>query len=610
MKRSPISLRRVVAAGIGVAVFAGMLPAEAGARPVTTIRTALGLAEGTSGAEVSRVQTALVSAGTALAGGIDGAFGPATARALREFQLSRGLTPSGAVDEATFRALGLAGGTVQPTLLPLSQGATGPGVRVLQQALIAAGSTNVGGTDGIFGPMTAQAVLDYQTARGIAASGRFDVATARALAAGLAPTAAPTAAANTAPAAAPAEATAATRPAPEALVGLQVGDVGPRVRDLQRALLDSGQTFLGGADGVFGPATANALRLFQSKRGLEVTGRVDDATASALTGVAPAPPANASSPLVGLAPGTTGPLVVELQRILLAAGLSFAGGADGIFGPATANALRSFQTQRGLEPTGRVDEATAAALAQVPSSSPAPTTPSTPSTPSTPPTGGTTAPGFPVFGEQGDRVRELQAALIRAGIEVPGGADGIFGTMTAGAVLNFQRSRGLEPTGVVDAATASALGLSSSTPPPPPPPSTSITLQHFPMQKPCSFIDTWHAPRGGGRLHEGTDIMGAEGLQIYAVTSGTITQMYYDREGSRAGNGLRLSMADGTYFFYAHLSGFAEGIGVGTQVTAGQILGYNGATGNAGVPHLHFEIHPGGGAAVNPYPALKAINGC
>ena len=89
-----------------------------------------------------------------------------------------------------------------------------------------------------------------------------------------------------------------------------------------------------------------------------------------------------------------------------------------------------------------------------------------------------------------------------------------------------------------------------------------------------------------------------------------ISQIYTDAPGSLSGNGLKIARPDGTYFFYAHLSPLAPGIAVGTPVTAGQLVGYVGHTGNAGGPHLHLEVHPGGGSAVNPYPIVKAIGAC
>ena len=126
----------------------------------------------------------------------------------------------------------------------------------------------------------------------------------------------------------------------------------------------------------------------------------------------------------------------------------------------------------------------------------------------------------------------------------------------------------------------------------------------------CTFWDTWGAPRSGGRTHQGVDILAPTGTPIYAVQGGTITKVQYDYKGSLAGNAIWLTAPDGTYFFYAHLSAFANGVGKGTTVNAGATIGYVGSTGNAGVPHLHFEVHPRGGSAVNPYPIVKAVSGC
>jgi murein DD-endopeptidase MepM/ murein hydrolase activator NlpD len=142
--------------------------------------------------------------------------------------------------------------------------------------------------------------------------------------------------------------------------------------------------------------------------------------------------------------------------------------------------------------------------------------------------------------------------------------------------------------------------------------STSVQLAALPLQGPCWYGDSWHAPRGGGRKHEGVDLIATSGSYVYAVVDGTLTRRVWDQPGRRAGNGWWLTSADGsgTYFFYAHLSDFAPNLEVGSSVRAGQIIGFLGTTGNSAGPHLHFEIHPGGGAAVNPYPIVKAAGGC
>ena len=223
--------------------------------------------------------------------------------------------------------------------------------------------------------------------------------------------------------------------------------------------------------------------------------------------------------------------------------------------------------------------------------------------------GGSTASGFPRYDERGARVVTLQQALQAAGISFAGGADGIFGSATAGAIMSFQRARGLTVSGKVDEATAAALGLSAAAEPESAP-SVSVALEARPVQGPCNYRDTFNAARSNGRVHLGTDIVAAEGNALYAVTTGTVTKVYADAPGSLSGNGLRIARPDGTYFFYAHLSALAPGIAAGTAVSAGQLVGYVGQTGNAGTPHLHLEVHPGGGAAVNPYPIIRAFGAC
>jgi peptidoglycan hydrolase-like protein with peptidoglycan-binding domain len=540
-----------------------------------------------------------------------------TLAALNEFQRSVGLQATNSVDEATAIAVGT---SVSP-LTGLAMGRYGDEVVALQESLMAAGFTPKGGADGHFGPATEAALKAYQESEGLAVSGVADEVTVAHLSNAGQEAPVQESDESTVVVETPNEGDGAdSEPsdvepetptlAPEIaeLAGVANGSVGAAAKAVQQLLIDAGVELRGGADGAFGPATEAALKSFQGSRGLEATGVADEATLLSLTTTgtnqtdgddesAVAVPSEFSQ-LVGLRPGALGDSVAALQRRLLDLGITVRGGADGIFGPATTSSLKTFQEQRNLEATGIVDGATAVALA-------APT--ATDETSADEAIG--TTKGYGVYGEVSRRVTALQNALINAGITVRGGADGAFGAATSAAVMDLQRREELQVTGIVNAATAELLGLSAEVAPADSP-VANISLAAFPVQGMCGYSDTWHAARSGGRLHLGVDIIAPEGKLLYAVADGTITKIYTDRPGSLAGNGLRLTMDDGTYFFYAHLLSFAEGIEVGTKVVAGQVIGKNGNTGNSGTPHLHFEIHPDGGAAINPYPIVKAIDGC
>lgn len=116
-----------------------------------------------------------------------------------------------------------------------------------------------------------------------------------------------------------------------------------------------------------------------------------------------------------------------------------------------------------------------------------------------------------------------------------------------------------------------------------------------------SFSDDWGAPRSGGRTHQGNDIFADKGTPLLAVDDGNV-RFGVDPLG---GNIASLVGQDKTRYYYAHLDAFE---GANRAVKAGEIVGYLGKTGNAAStpPHLHFEVHPDGGAAVDPFPFLKA----
>jgi murein DD-endopeptidase MepM/ murein hydrolase activator NlpD len=142
----------------------------------------------------------------------------------------------------------------------------------------------------------------------------------------------------------------------------------------------------------------------------------------------------------------------------------------------------------------------------------------------------------------------------------------------------------------------------TTSPPPAPPTGGGGTC---PVAGAVSFSDTWGAPRSGGRAHQGVDMIAARNTPLVAIYSGTIHRI---TSGSLSGLAVWLRAGNGDQFFYAHLESYGD-ISVGQSVPEGYVIGYNGSSGNAPalLPHLHFEYHPGGGSAVNPYPLVRSL---
>ncbi len=123
-----------------------------------------------------------------------------------------------------------------------------------------------------------------------------------------------------------------------------------------------------------------------------------------------------------------------------------------------------------------------------------------------------------------------------------------------------------------------------------------------PVQGPVSFTNSWGAARSGGRSHKGADMLAARGIPTVAPVSGRVEH----RSNSLGGLSWWVYGDDGNTYYGAHLSAY-ENVGVG-RVERGTVIGYVGDSGNAaGTNHLHFEFHPGGGSAVNPYQRLGEV---
>jgi len=133
----------------------------------------------------------------------------------------------------------------------------------------------------------------------------------------------------------------------------------------------------------------------------------------------------------------------------------------------------------------------------------------------------------------------------------------------------------------------------------------------FPLYGPSSFSNDFQAARADTGWHHGNDIFAPLGAPVLAVTDGTLFLTGWNDVG---GNRVWLRDREGNEFYFAHLSAFSPLAFDGSQVRAGDVIGFVGTTGDAAgtPPHLHFEIHPaallglGYDGVVNPYEYLLA----
>jgi hypothetical protein len=142
----------------------------------------------------------------------------------------------------------------------------------------------------------------------------------------------------------------------------------------------------------------------------------------------------------------------------------------------------------------------------------------------------------------------------------------------------------------------------------------------FPVVGPVTYTDDFGAPRAQNR-HQGNDLVAPRRALAVAAEAGTVK---FHTTSWAAGCMLYLNGVSGTQYLYIHLNNdlgntndnkgackagiaFAPGLKSGQRVEAGEHIGYVGDSGDAdGIsPHLHFEVHPGGGAAVSPYQYLR-----
>lgn len=254
-------------------------------------------------------------------------------------------------------------------------------------------------------------------------------------------------------------------------------------------------------------------------------------------------------------------------------------------------------------PSAPAPGAAPAPPASAPATTPAPAASATP----------VSAPVTLRIGSTGQLVKDLQGELRRRGLKVV--VDGEYGPATKRAVKTIQKRLKMTRSGVASPALLKRLGLrtrltAAATTPVAPKIATGASpyLSVFPVAGANSYSDDYGAPRHQGR-HEGVDIMADRGTPLLAVADASVIRLSRGETGL-GGISLWLERADGVQYYYAHMTTIAAGLDVGVKVGVGQVVGTVGNTGDAryGAPHLHFEVHPGGGDATDPYPHLVAVD--
>jgi peptidoglycan hydrolase-like protein with peptidoglycan-binding domain len=260
-----------------------------------------------------------------------------------------------------------------------------------------------------------------------------------------------------------------------------------------------------------------------------------------LSGAHPAA-ALASWPVVRV--GQNGPNVTTMQYLLRHRGYTLT--VDGAFGSGTEAVVKQFQSANGLTADGVVGANTWSKLVV------------------------TLDPGA-----NSNAVRALQTQLVKHGYSI--GVDGIWGTATTNAVNDFKADHYLGGGSTVGATTWQELtgaGNGGS--------SGGYSLPVARSLLPRSEYDDPHHD------YPAIDLPVSTGTPIYAVAGGTTTRI----NDSACGIGYSVAGSDGASYAYCHFSSYSAADGV--SISAGQLLGYSGNTGNSTGPHLHFGVKYGG----------------